>query len=53
MLTDKAKRRVDAVSAETSDAQFKLESTPSTTVELANYLTFLDEIQERVRHIYH
>lgn len=49
MLTQLAKRRLDAVNAETCEAQFKLESSPSTTAELAEYLTFLDEIQERVR----
>ncbi|XP_062296546.1 dynein axonemal heavy chain 6 [Scomber scombrus] len=48
MLTQLAKRKLDAVIAETNEAQFKLEFTPSTTAELANYLTFLDEIQERI-----
>ncbi|XP_067440238.1 dynein axonemal heavy chain 6 [Thunnus thynnus] len=48
MLTQLAKRKLDAVIAETSEAQFKLEFSPSTTTELANFLTFLDEIQERI-----
>lgn len=51
MLTQLAKRNLDAVIAEASEAQFKLESSPSTTAELANALTFLDEIQERVRNM--
>lgn len=49
MLTQLAKRKLDAVISETSEAQFKLEFTPSTTAELANFLTFLDDIQKRVR----
>lgn len=50
MLTQLAKRNLDAVIAEACEAQFKLESSPSTTAELADALTFLDEIQERVRN---
>ena len=30
------------------DAQFKLEATPSSTVEYVESLTFLDDIQEKV-----
>ncbi|KAM7393703.1 hypothetical protein PAMP_020556 [Pampus punctatissimus] len=48
MLTQLAKRKLDAVIAETCEAQFKLEFSPSTTAELANFLIFLDEIQERI-----
>lgn len=48
MLPQVAKRRVDAINAETDAAQVQLESSPSTTVELANYLIFLEKIQERV-----
>ncbi|XP_045894233.1 dynein axonemal heavy chain 6-like [Micropterus dolomieu] len=48
MLTRLAKRKLDAVIAEACEAQFKLEFSPSTTAELANSLTFLDEIQERI-----
>ncbi|XP_041641705.1 dynein heavy chain 6, axonemal-like [Cheilinus undulatus] len=44
MLSKLFKRKVDAVIAEACDAQFKLEFRPTTTTELANYLTFLDEI---------
>lgn len=53
MLTELAKRKLDAVVAEACEAQFKLEFSPSTTAELANSLTFLDEIQVRVRHTVH
>ncbi len=53
MLTQLAKRKLDAVIAEACEAQFKLEFSPSTTAELANSITFLDEIQERVRHAFH
>lgn len=53
MLTQLAKKKLDAVIAEAADAQFKLESDPSTTVELANFLSFLDEIHERVRLTFH
>uniref|UniRef100_A0A8C4HQX9 AAA+ ATPase domain-containing protein n=1 Tax=Dicentrarchus labrax TaxID=13489 RepID=A0A8C4HQX9_DICLA len=47
-LTQLAKRKLDAVIAEACEAEFKLASKPSTTAELANSLTFLDEIQERI-----
>lgn len=49
MLPQVAKRRVDAINAETDAAQVQLESSPSTTVELANYLIFLEKIQERIK----
>nr|XP_029134611.1 dynein heavy chain 6, axonemal [Labrus bergylta] len=48
MLTRLFKRKLDAIIAEACEAQFKLEFKPSTTAELANFLTFLDEIQERI-----
>ncbi|XP_029289697.1 LOW QUALITY PROTEIN: dynein heavy chain 6, axonemal [Cottoperca gobio] len=48
MLTQQAKTKLDAVIGEACDAQYKLEYSPSTTMELANSLTFLDEIQERI-----
>ncbi|GAA6230347.1 dynein heavy chain 6, axonemal-like [Lates japonicus] len=48
MLTQLAKRKLDAIIAEACEAQFKLEFSPSTTDELANSLIFLDEIQERI-----
>lgn len=53
MLTQLGKEKLDAVIAETCEAQFKLEFTPSTTAELASSLIFLDEIQERVRCSFH
>lgn len=53
MLTKLAKKKLDAAIAEACEAQFKLESIPSTTAELANFLTFLDEIKERVRQTNH
>lgn len=49
MLPLLAKRKIDAVIAEAQDAQFKLEFIPSATTEFVNSLTFLEEIQERVR----
>ncbi|XP_074520194.1 dynein axonemal heavy chain 6 [Halichoeres trimaculatus] len=51
MLTSLAKEKLDAVIAEACTAQSKLESTPSTTAELADSLTFFDEIQERIKII--
>ncbi|XP_056136504.1 dynein axonemal heavy chain 6 [Lampris incognitus] len=42
-----AKRKLDAIITEAQDAQLKLESTPSSTTEYIDSLTFLDEIQER------
>uniref|UniRef100_A0A3Q3ICB6 AAA+ ATPase domain-containing protein n=1 Tax=Monopterus albus TaxID=43700 RepID=A0A3Q3ICB6_MONAL len=48
MLTQLARKKLDAVIAEAHEAQFKLEFTPSTTSELADALIFLDEIQERI-----
>ena len=49
MLPKLARREVDRLIAELQDAQFKLESTPSTTIEFVKSLTFLDDIQVRVR----
>ncbi|XP_053711973.1 dynein axonemal heavy chain 6-like isoform X3 [Synchiropus splendidus] len=48
MLTQLAKRKLDAVIAEACEAQFNLEHTPNTTTELANYLMLLDQIQDRI-----
>ncbi|KAK2919405.1 hypothetical protein Q8A73_003776 [Channa argus] len=48
ILTQLAKKKLDVIIAETCEAQFKLEFTPSTTAELASSLIFLDEIQERI-----
>lgn len=45
-----AKRKLDAVTAEVYEAHFKLESSPSTTAGLANFLSSLDEVREQVRH---
>ncbi|XP_068585091.1 dynein axonemal heavy chain 6-like [Cebidichthys violaceus] len=47
-LTRQARMKLDAVVAEVCEAMFELESGPSTTAELANSLTFLDEIRERL-----
>ncbi|XP_070836417.1 dynein axonemal heavy chain 6 [Chaetodon trifascialis] len=48
MLSQLAKRKLDAVIADACEAQFKLEFRPSTTAELVNSLTFLDETQVRI-----
>jgi len=48
ILPVKARSEVDRLLAELQDAQFKLESTPTTTLEFVESLTFLDEIQVRV-----
>ncbi|KAK3507623.1 hypothetical protein QTP70_031174 [Hemibagrus guttatus] len=48
MLPTLAKRKMDAVITEIQDACFKLELTPTATIEYVNSLTFLEEIQERV-----
>ncbi|KAG7222919.1 hypothetical protein INR49_015972, partial [Caranx melampygus] len=48
MLTQLAKKKLDAIIDEACDAQFKLEFKPATTTELANSLIFLDEIQKRI-----
>ncbi|KAJ0037224.1 hypothetical protein NL108_018608 [Boleophthalmus pectinirostris] len=48
LLTRLAKHKVDAVLKETNDAEINLRVSPSTTAELANYLIFLEQIQERV-----
>ncbi|KAM9363597.1 dynein axonemal heavy chain 6 [Symphorus nematophorus] len=48
MLSELARRKLDAVIAEAWEAQFKLEFSPSTTAELANSLIFLGEIEERI-----
>lgn len=49
MLTQQAKIKLDVVLTEVCEAQFKLECPVSTTAEMASFLTFLDEIKERVR----
>ncbi|XP_067106416.1 dynein axonemal heavy chain 6 [Osmerus mordax] len=48
MLPLLAKRKIDAVIAESQDAQFKLEFGPTATIEFVNSLTFLEEVQERI-----
>lgn len=48
MLPKLARREVDRLIAELQDAQFRLESVPSTTIEFVKSLTFLDDIQVRV-----
>lgn len=53
MLSQLAKRKLDAIIDEACDAQFKLEFKPATTTELASSLLFLDEIQKRVRRTLH
>ncbi|XP_037101848.1 dynein heavy chain 6, axonemal [Syngnathus acus] len=49
ILTQQAKRKLKAVMVEAGEAQFKLELSPSNTTELASYLTFLDDIPERMK----
>ncbi|BFZ25685.1 hypothetical protein BsWGS_28724 [Bradybaena similaris] len=48
MLPVLARREVDRLIAELQDANFKLEVTPTTTLEFVNALNFLDEIQIRI-----
>ena len=48
ILPVKARKEVDRLIAELQDGQFRLEFTPTTTLEFVNSLTFLEEIQERV-----
>ncbi len=48
ILPVKARKEVDRLIAELQDAQFRLELTPTATLEYVESLTFLDEIQERV-----
>ncbi|XP_042075509.1 LOW QUALITY PROTEIN: dynein axonemal heavy chain 6 [Haplochromis burtoni] len=51
MLTQLAKRKVDAIVTEVCEAEVKLGSSPSTTAQLADFLKFVDEIQERIIEI--
>uniref|UniRef100_A0A3P9C2G1 Dynein axonemal heavy chain 6 n=1 Tax=Maylandia zebra TaxID=106582 RepID=A0A3P9C2G1_9CICH len=51
MLTQLAKRKVDAIVTEVCEAEVKLGFSPSTTAQLADFLTFVDEIQERIIEI--
>ena len=39
---------MDEILSEVQDAQFKLEFQPGTTLEHVEYLTFMDEVQDRV-----
>ncbi|WAR29562.1 DYH6-like protein [Mya arenaria] len=48
MLPKLARKEVDRLIAELQDAQFRLESVPSTTIEFVKSLTFLDEVQVRI-----
>ncbi|XP_075463117.1 dynein axonemal heavy chain 6 isoform X2 [Ascaphus truei] len=48
ILPGLAKKKLDAVIAESQDAQFKLEFFPSATIDYVNNLIFLDEIQDRI-----
>ena len=52
ILPKLAKKRVDGLMEFCQDAQFKLEITPTTTIEYVESLTFLDEIQEKVKASY-
>lgn len=50
MLAQLARRSLDAVSTEVYEAQFQLKARPSsTTSDLGNYLSFLDDIRDRVK----
>lgn len=49
ILPQLAKRKMDAVITEVHNACFKLGITPTATTEYINSLTFLEEIQARVR----
>lgn len=50
MLAQLARRRLDAISTEVYEAQFKLKALPSsTTLELGTYLTSLDDIKDMVK----
>lgn len=50
MLAQLARKRLDAVSSEVYEAQFHLKAPPSsTTRELGNYLSCLDDIKDRVK----
>lgn len=46
-----AKRQTDSLIAESQEAIFKLDSKPTTTLEYVDALTFLEQIQERVKLI--
>ena len=48
ILPVKARKEVDRLIAELQDGQFKLEFTPTTTLEFVESLNFLESIQERV-----
>lgn len=50
MLAQLARKSLDAVSTAVYEAQFQLKALPpSTTSELGNYLSFLDDIKDRVK----
>jgi len=51
ILPKLAKKRTDTLMEFCQDAQFKLEAIPSSTVEYVESLTFLDDIQEKVKHL--
>lgn len=50
MLAQLARRSLDAVSTEVYEAQFQLKALPpSTTPELGTYLSYLDDIKDKVK----
>lgn len=48
-LTQLAKRKADAIMTEVREAEAERQISPSTTAQVADFLTFLDEIEETVR----
>ena len=50
ILPKLAKKRTDTLMEFCQDAQFKLELIPSSTTEYVESLTFLDDIQEKVKN---
>lgn len=51
LLPRLARKEADRLIAEMQDAQYRLEMTPTSTIDYVEALTFLDKIQARVRLI--
>ena len=49
LLPRLARKEADRLIAEMQDAQYKLEMTPTSTIDYVEALTFLDKVQARVR----
>lgn len=51
LLPDLARKHMDDLINEVQDSQFRLEFSPGTTMEYVEYLTFLEDAQDRIEKL--